>query len=250
MDIYLNRSENRNGIYYSLKNDERIGWSLQKGLVWDGDKIDKISKYIRKDSVVIDVGANIGTHTIPYVKHVGDNGMVYSFEPQRIIHDILVKNINVNNVSNNVRVFKEALGHTEMSVSMSDKVSDGTSKGKLLSYKSNDLVNYGGIELGNHGEEVNMKTLDSFNLDNVSFIKIDVEGAEKLVIYGAKETIRRNRPVILYEYKKDLSKKMINAMNIPKGVVKFDILDFCVNELKYKKPKKMLRDYLLIPHNL
>jgi FkbM family methyltransferase len=249
MDKYLHRSDNINGIFYSLKNDERIGWSLQNDIVWDGAKINEISKYIKKDTMAIDIGANIGTHSIPYSKLVGKNGIVCSYEPQSVIYNILNRNLQVNNVSN-VRAFKCALGHTEMKVSMSNTVSDGKSKGKLLSYKSLDPINYGGIELGNHGENTEMRTLDSFNFDNVSFIKIDVEGCEKLVIYGGKETIRKNMPVILYEYKKQLTKDMIKVMKIPKSIVKFDIIDFCVNELGYQQPRKMLRDFLLLPPNI
>jgi hypothetical protein len=44
-----------------------------------------------------------------------------------------------------------------------------------------------------------MRTLDSFELDNVGFIKIDVEGAQLLVLMGAEETIKRNKPVMLVE---------------------------------------------------
>ena len=46
-----------------------------------------------------------------------------------------------------------------------------------------------------------VKTLDSFNLQNVDFIKIDAEGYEPLIAKGALETIQRCRPIILYERK-------------------------------------------------
>lgn len=44
----------------------------------------------------------------------------------------------------------------------------------------------GGLNLGRGGERVYVSTLDSFNLSGVTFIKIDVQGAEKLVLYGAQ----------------------------------------------------------------
>ncbi len=49
------------------------------------------------------------------------------------------------------------------------------------------------------GESVEMVTLDSFNLDNVSFIKIDVEGHEIEVLKGARATLERNKPVMVIE---------------------------------------------------
>ena len=47
--------------------------------------------------------------------------------------------------------------------------------------------------------KVQVRTLDSFELDNVSFIKIDVEGHEEAVIEGARGLLLRNRPVLLVE---------------------------------------------------
>ena len=51
----------------------------------------------------------------------------------------------------------------------------------------------------NVGDDVLMRTIDSFNLQNVSLIKIDVENYEEEVLRAAKTTIRMNRPVILIE---------------------------------------------------
>lgn len=52
--------------------------------------------------------------------------------------------------------------------------------------KSGASVNYGGMKLGRGGEAASAITLDSLRLDNVSFIKVDVQGAEKLMLYGAR----------------------------------------------------------------
>ena len=48
-------------------------------------------------------------------------------------------------------------------------------------------------------ENVSTRRLDSFNLEDVSFIKIDVEGYEEAVLNGAKDTIQKNRPSLLIE---------------------------------------------------
>jgi FkbM family methyltransferase len=47
--------------------------------------------------------------------------------------------------------------------------------------------------------QVELRTLDSFGLGNVRFIKADVEGSEREVLDGARETIRRDRPILLLE---------------------------------------------------
>ena len=59
--------------------------------------------------------------------------------------------------------------------------------------------NEGGTAIGNGGDKVLMKTLDSFGFEKISFIKIDVEHHEDFVLEGGRETIRRCRPVMLVE---------------------------------------------------
>ena len=60
--------------------------------------------------------------------------------------------------------------------------------------------NLGGVAIGEGGEGgIQMKTIDSMNLDSLNFLKIDVEGAEPYVIEGAKKTIAKYKPIILYE---------------------------------------------------
>ncbi len=232
------------GNFWILNNDQWIGKTIKTGKAWDSDKIKYIiHKFIKKDSNILDIGANIGTHSIPYSKV---SNHVYAFEPQTNIFELLNKNILSNNI-NNITPYKMAIGHNENIVSISNKVSDGISKGNLIDYNTNKEVNYGGIELGIGGERVDMKTIDSFNFENIGFIKIDVEGCEKLVIYGARNTIEKYRPVVLYEDKKPISNEMKKIMNIPDNILNFDILGYFKNDLKYKNIEKIKNDYLLIP---
>jgi hypothetical protein len=78
---------------------------------------------------------------------------------------------------------------------------DGVGAGKDIAEltQAQGKVNYGGMSLGHDGELTVARTIDSLGLGNVSFIKIDVQGAERLVIYGARETIKRCLPVVNYE---------------------------------------------------
>ena len=62
-----------------------------------------------------------------------------------------------------------------------------------------DPQNEGGTAIGFGGDQAEMVTLDSLQLENVSLIKMDVERYELFVFQGAKETILRNKPVIIFE---------------------------------------------------
>jgi FkbM family methyltransferase len=243
--------ENKMGKFHIFKNDQWIGETLSRGDVWNPNILDIIFQHISKNKNIIDVGAHIGTHTIPYANFIDKNMKVYSFEAQKPIYSLLLKNIEENNV-NNVIAHNYAIGHVNnIDVTLTNKVLDGKSKNHTLEYNTDKKINYGGITLGIGGEKITMRTLDSFQLDNISFIKIDVEGCEKMVLYGARELIKTNKPYILFETKKDISKEMKKIMNIPKEVLEFDIFKYC-KSLNYIgvnpiKTNNNYNDFLLIP---
>jgi FkbM family methyltransferase len=232
------------GNFWILNNDQWIGKTIKNGTAWDADKIKYIiNNFVDKNKIALDIGANIGTHSIPYSLHFKH---VHSFEPQSNIFDLLNKNIISNNI-NNITSYKLAIGHIDSFVTFSNTVSDGISKGNLINYNTNKEVNYGGIELGIGGESVQMKTIDSFNFNDVGFIKIDIEGCEKLAIWGAKNTIEYYRPVVLFENKKKISNEMKTIMNINDDILQFDIIYYFKNILKYSNIQKIKNDILLIP---
>ena len=184
-DAY-NLYSTKNGFSYFIEKDEEIDGIKQVvslGQVWEEDFIQVMAKYIRPGSTVIDAGAFIGTHTHAMAKLTGRNGRVYAFEPQKIVFRELVFNLIENNV-HNVIPLRFALGADIRIVEM-EKPINGRE---------------GLVKVGQGGDQVELRTLDSFNLRNVSFIKIDVEGYEANVLEGSRETIANNRnPPILIE---------------------------------------------------
>jgi FkbM family methyltransferase len=126
----------------------------------------------------IDIGGHVGLWSFNLshkFKHVD------AFEPMQAHRDCFAKNVLATR--SNVTLHACALGSTEGSVSM---VTEKTSSGDT--------------RVGGEGD-IPMKTLDSFNLNDVDLIKIDCEGYELFVIKGGVETIRRCRPTIIVEQK-------------------------------------------------
>ena len=197
-----------------LKNDIVFNSEMSTGKVYEEDLIlnhiiplfNPSSKY-----VFLDVGAHIGSHSLIYSKLLS-NSKILSFEPQSVIFNILNKNMCDNKVSN-CTVYNNALGHTNMDTTMSKYLYDGYDC--EIEYGVNKILNYGGIGLGNSGERVTMITIYSLGLDQCDYIKIDVEGAEILVLTGALNTINKYHPIIFFEETdKILSTEMIESMNI------------------------------------
>jgi len=128
--------------------------------------------------VAIDIGAHVGLWAMQMVKHFEH---VYCFEPLKEHSDILPFNIDSDNYS----IHHVALGNQISKVKMNVKTR-----------------NTGATHIGKIGEgNIDMILLDSLNLTDVDFIKIDVEGFEIGVILGAINTIMKNKPLMIVEQK-------------------------------------------------
>lgn len=176
----------RDGLSYFIEKDGPLGGIkqvLSKGEVWEGDFTELMGRFVRPGSVVVDAGAYIGTHAMALARLAGGDVRVYAFEPQRKVFRELVHNLIENGVENVVPL-RFALGAEVAAIEM-----DPPSGGQEAT-----------VGVGRGGDRVELRTLDSFNLDNVSFIKIDVEGYEGPVLDGARQTLARNgRPPLLVE---------------------------------------------------
>lgn len=144
--------------------------------------------FAREGGTVLDIGANIGYHTLAMARFVGPGGQVIAFEPQRIIFQLLCANMALNSIAN-VHCRHGAVGR-EL----------GTVTVPILDYGRNN--NFGGLGLGvdyARGEPVAVIPIDQLELPDCRFIKIDVEGMECEALQGAVETIRRCQPVLYVE---------------------------------------------------
>ena len=153
----------------NIMTNDFIGKFFLKGIYWDDDNINKLFSIIPKNKNIIDIGANIGSHTLAYSRYVNDENNVYSFEPQQFIFEnLLSKTISDNNITN-VNLYNVAIGNKNTECSI-NKVCD---KGRPVNYDTDYETNFGGMNLGFGGQKIDMKTLDSYNFDNIGFIKID-----------------------------------------------------------------------------
>lgn len=243
---------NKYGSFTFLSNEEGIGGVLKSGVPWEENIVETIKQFASLDKTFIDIGAHIGCISLPLAESFE---RVISFEPQKVIFDLLNHNIQSNNIRN-VTTFNLAVGHTHTKTHMSAKAVDGSSSGKLIDYKNkNQLTNFGGIQLGMDGEDIEMVTLDRALLphlspDSVSVMKVDVEGCEPLVFYGAQDLIRSHRPVIFYEnnYKR-ITRDIRDELKLPLEIEKFSIESYTWS-LGYQKRFTLVEDndYILMPH--
>ena len=133
-------------------------------------------------TAIIDVGANIGNHTVFFGTIL--NAQVYAFEPYPPNHDLLEMNIAANGLETRVHPTRCALGDT-----------DG-----FGSLHPGPPTNLGTTSISFGAGETPVRTLDSLSIRApIGLLKIDVEGAETAVLRGATATIQRWLPDIIVE---------------------------------------------------
>ena len=200
MGIEVKQCRHGRLMYYG--NDTYIGRSLRLYGEYSEGEITLWSQFLRPGMTVIDVGANIGAHTIYLAKAVGPRGLVYAIEPQRQLFQMLMGNLALNEIAN-TSVFMGALADDSYrGVKRSAKTDEGTGTINVPAIDYGRAGNFGAIALGKRskrGEAVPVVTLDSLGLNRVRFIKIDVEGMERAVLRGASETLERDRPILYVE---------------------------------------------------
>jgi FkbM family methyltransferase len=177
----------RDGLMLYNSSDIYIGRSLDLYGEYSHGEADLFARLLEPGMVALDIGANIGCHTLTMARLVGPEGMVAAFEPQRIVYQNLCANIALNAL-NNVHALNMAVGAV-----------GGTINLPPIDYAV--AGNFGGVALSNlaQGETVEVAALDSMPLDRCDLIKIDVEGMEHDVLTGAGATIARHRPALYIE---------------------------------------------------
>ena len=159
-------------------------------------EIDLLSKVVKRGDRVIDVGAHLGAYTFVLAKLVGKKGMVWAFEPSPKCFLYL---------NNGFRFTKQVKLHN---LALSSKNQNLTLHSPYSSH-GNPIASAGGSIsqnfLDGRKEMVAGQTLDTFNLQGTSFIKIDTEGHELDVLVGALQTIRTSKPILLIEIFRGIS---------------------------------------------
>ena len=190
MDYLLDQVKGRHGLFKFISNDEHMGTALKKYGEFSEIELSIIKKFIKPGDYVFDIGANIGLLTVPFAKTIGNNGKVFSFEPQSFVYDVLNKNIELNNLVN-VETFHNGVGSkkTQIMVDEMDFSKIGNFGGFTLSkkYKNSDC---GTIKHENKNMVKILKLDDFLNLPKCNFIKIDVELMEIDVLKGGEKLLK------------------------------------------------------------
>ena len=179
------------------------------GRYYEEEELRLISKYIHKDDIVVDIGANVGNHSIYFSKNT-EAKEIYAIEPIPKSAQILLANLSLNYCHNvNIDYIGVGLGRVNM-IAYPFMTHGPDNLGAIALYSEK-------FEGGTFLDPVQIVSGDSIfeNID-VNFMKIDVEFMEMEVLAGLERTIRRSKPTIFIEVQED-NDRVFNEWVISNG---------------------------------
>jgi FkbM family methyltransferase len=188
--IRITGGPTRNGYMLWLPSDTYVGQSLTRYGEFSASEWQVFSQFITESSRVVEVGAHIGAHTVPFAKRANK---VTAFEPQEWLCRLLKANLALNDCKN-VKVRREAAG-------------DHTGEVFFPNLNYNLDNNYGSVGVEDWPTRVGadkcfptpLVKLDDVISGEVDFMKVDAEGSEVDVLRGAIGVIEDCKPVIYVE---------------------------------------------------
>jgi FkbM family methyltransferase len=192
----------KHGLFMYNRNDSYIGRSLDLYGEWCDFEIQLLSQFVGAGDTVVDVGANIGTHTVAFANLVGPGGVVHAFEPQRRLFQMLCGNVALNGLDN-VFCHAQAVGAAHGEIAIPQLPPPDT------------FFNFGAVPLALQtpaSEPTTLLALDELKLEKCRAIKIDAEEMEALVLRGAKRTIQTCQPILYVENDRPGASKELHAL--------------------------------------
>jgi FkbM family methyltransferase len=195
-DSRIERVNVDNFSFVVSKNDTCVSDCLRSGKLFEQFILSFIKQFIPGNKNILDIGANIGVHSVVYSNYT--SGIVYAFEPQPMVFDILKKNIKSNNCQNIVPyMFGASWQNTSffMNAVYDQKINQGAFR-----IKNRDSSEEVGIT-------IECRIIDELALKDIGYIKMDVEGHELEALNGLTKTIKMYKPTLLIEIHDSCSTK-------------------------------------------
>jgi FkbM family methyltransferase len=188
----------RGGLRWKLDLEEGIDFAIFIMGALEPSAVAAYGDLVRPGATVLDIGANIGAHTLPLAKAVGPTGRVLAVEPTRYAFDRLSDQLalNLEIASRVIAVQSMLMGSLECEL-----IESIPSSWPLISPEGAHRQHLG-VPRSTEGARVT--TVDALvaeqQIDSIQLIKLDVDGYELEVLRGAQQVLERFAPTILFEY--------------------------------------------------
>jgi len=187
----------RNGLNWELDLREGIDLAIFAFGSFERETTRALKKLVMPGSIVLDIGANIGAHTLNLGRLVGPRGKVYAFEPTTYAFNKLKRNLALNPEISARVVAEQARLTCEPKLDRSVEI---YSSWKVVGEEPRHPKHLG---IAQSTGAAAVLTLDDYcnnsDLSGIAFVKLDVDGFETEVLSGGIQTLRRDSPTICME---------------------------------------------------
>lgn len=208
-DVFPNSRNDNDSIYSIVYKGQKINFYLpysndfiekviySTNNFYEVQMLEDVKKRLGKNKIIIDVGANIGNHTV-FFANVCKAKRLYSFEPQPNVFKILKKNVLINKYNKNVKLFNMGLGENQGYANIDVVNKDNLGMSKLKKDNS------GTVEI-NRLDDI----ISNIEKNKIDMIKIDVEGMGLEVLKGSQKLLTKDKPIIYIEAETEEEFKII-----------------------------------------
>jgi FkbM family methyltransferase len=175
-----------------LRLVDMIQCTIARNGEWEGQIHDAVARFVKPGDAVLDVGGHIGYSALRFADWVGPTGKVIAFEPlgENVAH--IAKNLELNGLADRVRVVQAAVADRQGEAAFAVHSADNAGMGALDPHARTRTIQVPTVALDDW--------LDGHGVAKTALVKIDVEGAEALVLSGMQRGLRKDRyPAIFLE---------------------------------------------------
>lgn len=190
----------------NLKTNSHVAQVFQRHGCYEASIQTLIKSCIHQGTNVLDIGANVGIHSIFMAQYV-DTGKVYAFEPVKHLRSELKLNVKLSgHSSEKIIILPHAVGDSNVTKTMFVVKESEFDQGSS-SIVENEYLSTSQMRSKTERRDVEVVQLDDFvkqnSINNISFIKIDIEGYEFEALTGMQDLLKNEKPTIVLEYNID-----------------------------------------------
>lgn len=225
------------GIFYSLK-DDLITKQLKQYSAHTRNELAMLKSIIFDSDNIIDLGAHIGTFSIPFALFNNKRGKVFSFEANIFNYNLLRLNIRSNGMDEVITPMHAIVSDNKLAFTMFSPCNDNTGAYSFLP--------------GNQPTEVDVHDVNVINVDEwyeyngndikIHLIKIDIEGAELSALRSCKRLIERFKPLLYVE----INKEALDRFNCTTDEIEETLITFGYRFFRNVGPRNSDNDFFKI----
>jgi FkbM family methyltransferase len=186
--------------YCGVQIHINTGWSQERDILFSGEYEATIGNIIKRSlkagNTALDVGANIGAHSLVMADRVGPQGRVISIEPHPQVASRLRANLALNGMTH-VTSLEAALSNEDGTAQFFGFAPEARNRG-ISSLKPDDRAR---MPMSVH-MICGRTFMNCFPMDSLALIKVDVEGAEQCVLSELRPLIAQHQPIVVFEHHK------------------------------------------------